>query len=375
MSLDYAGVDAAILNEETPPGSKPILRPEPIIKVDQLTYLIWDVSDLDKQESFLHDFGMVTHQKGYDSLFMRGYDSAPYIYLGRKAKKSAFKGLGLSVNSRQELVTLAKKTNNKIVAIDRPGGGEMVCLNDPNGIEVQVCFGIEQLEPLETRREILPANAPENRPRVNAGQRTPMMPSPIFKLGHCVLGSNKLDETVQWYMLHFGLLATDALCISDGSPAIVFLRPNRGSELSDHHTIVIGKGGSAGYQHSAYEVLDVDSVAQGQQYLKMKKREHVWGIGRHILGSQIFDYWHDVSGFEFEHYADGDVFTDEKQTDYYPLDSGNVYAWGDDIPPSFFALNRKQIWNVVQGLVKGDMTLPWLKQAKKAISRPARPWL
>ncbi len=375
MSLDYAGVDAAIMNENTPPGSKPILRPKPIIKVDQLSYLLWDVADLDKQESFLHDFGMLTHEKNHDCIFMRGYDSDPYIYIGRKAKKSAFKGLGLSVNSRRDLEVLSQKTNQKIVAINRPGGGEMISLNDPNGVEVQVCFGIGQLEPLETRREILPANAPQNRPRVNEGQRTPMMPSPIFKLGHCVLGSNKLDETLQWYMYHFGLLATDALCIEDGSPAIVFLRPDRGDKHSDHHTIVIGKGGSAGYQHSAYEVLDVDAVAQGQQFLKMKKREHVWGIGRHILGSQIFDYWHDVSGFEFEHYADGDVFTDEKQTDYYPLDSGNVYAWGDDIPPSFFALNRKQIWHVLQGLVKGDMTLPWLKQAKKAISRPARPWL
>lgn len=375
MSLDYAGVDAAITNEQTPPGSKPIVRPEPIVKVDQLTYLIWDVENIDKQEGFLKDFGMLTHEKSGQSLYMRGYNSNPYIYYGRKAKKSAFKGLGLSVNSRQELEALAHYTKQTIQPINRPGGGEMISLTDPNGVEVQVCHGIAQLEKIETRRKTLPVNAPDHRPRVNAGQRTPMVPSPVFKLGHCVLGSNKLDETVYWYMRHFGLLATDALCIEDGSPAIVFLRPDRGDQHSDHHTIVIGKGGSAGYQHSAYEVLDVDAVAQGQQFLKMKKHKHVWGIGRHILGSQIFDYWHDVSDFEFEHYADGDVFTDEKQTDYYPLDSGNVYAWGDDIPKSFFALNRKQVWNVLNGLVKGHISLQWIKSAKKAISRPARPWL
>ena len=375
MSLQYAGSDTLMISEETPPGSVPLVRPEAIINVAELSYLIWDVANIDEQAAFLKDFGMKVNEKSHNSLFMRGYGKSPYIYYGRKAKKSAFKGIGLTAKSRSDLELLSHRTNTKIEAIQRPGGGEKIELTDPNGNLVEVVFGIESLQPLNTRREILPANTPSNRTRINQGQRTQMMPSPILRLGHCVLGANNFEATVRWYMHHFGLLATDALCIENGSPAIAFLRLNLGEDYADHHTIVIGKGGGEGYLHSAYEVVDIDAVAQGQQYQKMKKHKHVWGLGRHILGSQLFDYWHDPSGFEFEHYADGDVYTESRETEYHPLDSGNVYAWGDDLPNSFFALSLKQVLSIMKGLIKGDITIPWIKQAKKAMSRPPRPWL
>merc|ERR1711990_1404124 len=35
---------------------------------------------------------------------------------------------------------------------------------------------------------------------------------------------------------------------------------------------------------------------------------HARGIGRHINGSQVYDYWHDPFGFQLEHWTDGDQF-------------------------------------------------------------------
>jgi hypothetical protein len=35
-------------------------------------------------------------------------------------------------------------------------------------------------------------------------------------------------------------------------------------------------------------------------WLAKKKYKSVWGVGRHILGSQIFDYWWDPTGFMIE---------------------------------------------------------------------------
>ena len=31
-----------------------------------------------------------------------------------------------------------------------------------------------------------------------------------------------------------------------------------------------------------------------------------WGVGRHILGSQVFDYWYTPDKFMIEHYSDGE---------------------------------------------------------------------
>ncbi len=375
MELQYPGSDRHAINKATPPGSKPIKKVNAYIKADALAYLIWDVADLALQEHFLTDFGMLTEHKTSKELFMRGYGDSPYLYYGRKASKSAFVGMGIRVNSRDDLVTLSQKTGKPIQKIPRINGGEMVSLLDPNGLVIEVTYGIAQVKEIATRLEPLPTNSPGKLGRVNSGQRAPLMPSPILKLGHCVTATMNFENTLNWYLLHLGLIVTDALCLDDGSPTVTFLRFDRGDKPADHHSIVVGQGGS-GYLHSAYEVVDVDSVAQGQQYLKMKNDyKHFWGIGRHLLGSQVFDYWHGPDDFEFEHYADGDVFTSDKPTEYHPFNSGNIYSWGHDLPKAMFALKPAQLWGMVRGLIKGDIKLDWLKQAKKAVSQPARPWL
>ena len=60
--------------------------------------------------------------------------------------------------------------------------------------------------------------------------------------------------------------------------------------------------------HSAYQLADLDEVAAGGEYLRATGYRHAWGIGRHIQGSQIFDYWRDPDRLMFEHYTDGDLF-------------------------------------------------------------------
>jgi hypothetical protein len=99
MSIQYPGSDQLKINANNAPGSQPMHRPEALIKADKLAYLIWDVADIEEQESFLLDFGMLTHQRSSDELYMRSYRDSPYIYCGRKAKKTRSSGwvLPLSV--------------------------------------------------------------------------------------------------------------------------------------------------------------------------------------------------------------------------------------------------------------------------------------
>ena len=51
----------------------------------------------------------------------------------------------------------------------------------------------------------------------------------------------------------------------------------------------------------------VDAVAMGGEYLKERGYDRIWGIGRHIQGSQIFDYWRDPWGNVVEHFTDSDL--------------------------------------------------------------------
>ena len=126
--------------------------------------------------------------------------------------------------------------------------------------------------------------------------------------------------------------------------------------------------------HTAYETFDLDTIGQGNQYLRSKNRKHFWGIGRHILGSQIFDYWKDPFGDELEHYADGDVFDASYPTKYNPFDQGSLWSWGDDVPltpkPGLSTLLKVMFGKSENGPFPKKV----LMQMGKALGQKPRPW-
>jgi hypothetical protein len=63
-----------------------------------------------------------------------------------------------------------------------------------------------------------------------------------------------------------------------------------------------------GYLHAAFESTDVEALGAGAEWLQQRGWVKSWGIGRHVLGSQLFCYHIDPRGFEVEHYTDGDLF-------------------------------------------------------------------
>jgi hypothetical protein len=102
----------------------------------------------------------------------------------------------------------------------------------------------------------------------------------------------------------------------------------------------------------------------------------MWGIGRHMLGSQLFDYWYDGDGLEFEHYTDGDMFTAGHETRYVPFSTSSIWAWGDDVPASIFPRKSLALLLKVLRLVgSGRVALSRLRMIAGVVDRPPRPWL
>ena len=115
---------------------------------------------------------------------------------------------------------------------------------------------------------------------------------------------------------------------NDPVPVVAFLRCDHGSTPTDHHSIAIGSAVEIGHLHSAFELTDMDAVVAAGEVLRRQHYHHTWGVGRHILGSQIFDYWRDPAGDMFEHYADGDLFDAEFPTGYHAFGSQTLHQWG-----------------------------------------------
>jgi cytochrome P450 family 619 len=76
-----------------------------------------------------------------------------------------------------------------------------------------------------------------------------------------------------------------------GKNITVFYRLGRGKELVDHHCFFFFEGPKFHVHHSSFETHDFDAQVLGHDWLRQKGYTNCWGVGRHIMGSQIFDYW------------------------------------------------------------------------------------
>src|SRR5271157_2377851 len=87
-----------------------------------------------------------------------------------------------------------------------------------------------------------------------------------------------------------------------------------------------------GVDHISFECREFDDLGMGYITMVDKGHTHRWGIGRHLYGSQVFDYWTDPAGFHVEHYVDGDLVNDDNPTRKYPFGRDTLLQWGPAFP-------------------------------------------
>ena len=305
----------------------------PVIKVLGLSWLEFEKRDLDRTEAFARDFGFAVHARTPDTLQLRAARTGAPCLLIRKGAQPRFLGAAFEAADRADLQRLAAATGASVEPLAQQGAGHAVSLTDPSGVAVKVVHGVQQL-PGTPLQQPLTWNIAGATPRVNATQRPPREPARIERLGHVVLASRVFGKALDWYLENLGLIVSDFMFLDgqrDRGPTMAFIRCDRGTEPSDHHTLAMLLAPETGYVHSAYEVADLDALAAGGEYLRELGYNRSWGIGRHIQGSQVFDYWRDPERFMVEHYADGDVFDNSLAPGWAPLRASGLAQWG---PPA-----------------------------------------
>ncbi|WP_020656496.1 VOC family protein [Massilia niastensis] len=360
-----------------PPFVQKLGRPIPLVQAQSLAFLMFEKPDLAATEAFLVDFGMHTVARDQGRLLMRGSGREACIYLAHQGERSRYLGAAFTVASEAELAIVEKLSGARRLAPQQiPGGGAGIELVDPAGKLLWLIAGQARAAPLPLRPPLHPfTNSPGMLRRVNATVRPPLEPATVARLGHVVMQTTDFAGMAEWYMRHLGLIPTDVQYLEDGSPNLCFFRLDLGGTPADHHSFVLAGGIEEKYEHSAYEVIDLDALGQGHNVLRANGHRHMWGIGRHVLGSQLFDYWYDPDGMEFEHYTDGDVFTAEHETHYVPLEMSGIWAWGDDVPPSMgVKRDLGTIFKIIRLLRSGRLSTARLKLLGRAMTRP-RPWL
>jgi len=310
----------------------------PAIKVRDVAYPRLQAPDLDAMEAFLLDFGMVRAERTADTLYMRGWGSAQYVHVVHVGEPG-LRGFAFEAASRDDLERLAALEGFAPVrAIDAPGGGWCTSTRDPSGFAVEVVFGIERVAPLidgAPRR----LNMGTSVQRVGTLQRIQSGPSRVRRFAHLALNVPDVSATRAWYQSLLGLIDSDVVSLAPGSPLAVFMRCDRGAEPADHHSILLAGSlagsGAASLNHVSWEVIDIDDIHAGSEFLEARGRHHEWGIGRHLLGSQVFDYWRDPWGHIHEHWTDGDQLDASVPAGEVTPDAALSSQWGPNPPPTF----------------------------------------
>jgi catechol 2,3-dioxygenase-like lactoylglutathione lyase family enzyme len=279
-----------------------------IIKIEDIAHVRFSAPNLEEMRRFLVEFGVQPLPLEGDVLYARGSGPTPFLHATSLGPPS-FDAIGLRAQSIGDLERLATTERVQVEDFAAPGGGKVVRLKDPDGRNVEIVADQTQVEHTPLNAE--PSrNSVHSRSRFRSSVRIPEGPASVVRLGHAVFCVRDFRSAAEWYKSRFGFLTSDEVEATPGAAIGAFLRCDRGDVPTDHHTLfLIQTPDAPSFDHAAFEVASFDDLMRGHSHLHRAKRTPAWGIGRHVLGSQIFDYWRDPWGHQLEHWTDGDLFT------------------------------------------------------------------
>lgn len=137
-------------------------------------------------------------------------------------------------------------------------------------------------------------------------------PAPVHRLGHFGMCVTNFKAAYEFYTTRFNfkpsevslplpMIGINILTIfqlvhdESGVDITTFLHLDREKNLVDHHCFFFFEGPKCHVHHSSFETHDFDTQLLGHDWLRGKGYENCWGVGRHVMGSQIFDYWYSPS--------------------------------------------------------------------------------
>lgn len=272
--------------------------------------------------AFYRDFGLTEAAPGR----FETADGGEQLRLAQ-APRRALLALAVGVDDADDLARAA-------AALARLG---LACQRDARVLRaVEPATGVAVELVVEPRVGQKPAsrvktNAPGETLRVDA--RSPAVAaagSRPRRLQHVVVTSSDPAASRRFF--------TDAIGfqVSDEVPAFgaSFLRCS-----TDHHNLLVQPGPFSFLHHTAWEMDDVDAVGRAAAaMIASDASRHVWGLGRHAIGSNYFWYLRDPAGNFAEYSSDLDVIADaEAWRVAASVPVHGLAAWGPPVPRAFLA--------------------------------------
>lgn len=292
------------------------------MSLHRLTKLVLGVPDVAAAEAYYTEFGL-TPLGGARFATVDGGEQLQIVHSERRRAVE----VGIGVDDPDDLDRIAANLAALGVEAKREPAA-LLARDEGSGVDVRVEIAermVQQPVPAEVY------NGPGRVDRVNARAAALTRDEDHLrprKLGHVVLASTDQPRSQDFFVKGIGFKISDLIKDRAG-----FLRCS-----TDHHNLLVQAAPIQFLHHTSWQVPDVDAVGQAAlRMLDADEKRHVWGLGRHYVGSNFFWYLKDPAGNLTEYYSDMDVIVDDEL--WEPGEwSGpkSFYSWGPPPPQQMF---------------------------------------
>jgi catechol 2,3-dioxygenase-like lactoylglutathione lyase family enzyme len=281
------------------------------------------VPNVEPVRAFYRDFGLTeTAPRRFATA-----DGGEQLRLERAPRRRLL-ALGVGVDDADDLGRAASALAALGLASDVDANG-LEAIEPATDIRVRL-----EIEPRVDQKPVAPSaiNAPGSPRRIDARSPAALAVDPPHprRLSHVVVGSPDAAASRRFFVEGLGFRVSDEVSAIGAS----FLRCS-----TDHHNLLVQPGPFPFVHHTAWEMDDVDAVGRAAAAMvAADPSRHVWGLGRHGIGSNYFWYLRDPAGNFAEYTSDLDVIVDDEAWKIAAsIGAHPLAAWGPPVPPSFLA--------------------------------------
>lgn len=289
------------------------------------------VPDLAEAARFYTCFGLDVRRDG-DRLHLRTFGH-PHVWAhvleGGERKRLQYVAYGIhadDVDSFAQRIAAQGRAREPHPLAQEPG----LWLRDPDGLALQLVVA-PKVSPSAPSVPRLPV--PVAPGQGQAAPRSRLGPVRPRYLSHILQFTPDVPGMLAFCSSMLGLRLSDR-----SGDAIAFLHTPHGS---DHHLVAFAKSDGPGLHHSSWDVPGLDEVGQGMDQMRSAGYGEGWGVGRHVLGSNYFNYVQDPWGSFCEYSAGIDhvpAGLDWPAADHPAEDA--LFVWGPAVPTHFIT-NRE----------------------------------
>jgi catechol 2,3-dioxygenase-like lactoylglutathione lyase family enzyme len=227
----------------------------------------------------------------------------------------------------QDLAAFAERIGSRKLATQpHPlSDGRGLWLRSPDGTPLQLVVADKVSPSAKCEPRHLPAISAGRGAAPARSERPQVRPR---TLSHLLLFTPDVPRMIAFCEDILGLRLSD-----HSGDVIAFLHGPHGS---DHHLIAFAKSHAPGLHHSSWDVGSLDEVGSGAEQMRVAGHERGWGVGRHVLGSNYFQYVRDPWGSYAEYSFDIDFVPHDLDwpASDHPLED-SFYVWGPAVPEDF----------------------------------------